>query len=486
LTIPSDAVLDVDGTVLVGGVRMYAGQNALQGHTSGAYSQIINNGTIALDGDMEIYGLVKGNGTFTAAAESEILEPFVLVDYAGGTNTMALFETGKQFPFGQFCFANIQCDLTMYQGAELKGIAGIFALGGLHEVSGVGVVGSSENASDAMIQLGEGGVMHHSLDTSKFFTVTKSGKSAAIPKSVLKLTGNAGIGTMALSVEGVGSFSSADIYLGLPYNFDVTLDDGDFEIADGVKCRILPGSCVTIEDGAVLTVKEALMVYDGLHDEYGRAGIVYPWENQLTEAGFASSGMLTVNGTLVLADGSSFGGVIQTGGRSGKISVGENVTLNSNIQFGCESVDVSMGGTSQNNLAFHDLSARIRMRNGSLVMLQNGKEYKAVGNTAWELTSYAEQRTSDTAMNVYEKALPQAMKGVWAENNGEEILLGDVNLDNEVDAADLTALARHVAKIQTLKDEAALANADVTGEGELDAADLTKLARYVAKIISQL
>ncbi len=62
-------------------------------------------------------------------------------------------------------------------------------------------------------------------------------------------------------------------------------------------------------------------------------------------------------------------------------------------------------------------------------------------------------------------------------------LLGDVNCDGEVTAADLTKLARHVAKIETLEDSAALQAADVTKDDAISAADLTKLARYVAQII---
>ncbi|MCD8390067.1 MAG: leucine-rich repeat protein [Oscillospiraceae bacterium] len=63
---------------------------------------------------------------------------------------------------------------------------------------------------------------------------------------------------------------------------------------------------------------------------------------------------------------------------------------------------------------------------------------------------------------------------------------GDLNGDGEVDASDLTILARHVGKVETMEDETALANADVTGDGNVDASDLTKLAQYVGKIISSL
>ncbi|MCC8091352.1 MAG: leucine-rich repeat protein, partial [Oscillospiraceae bacterium] len=63
---------------------------------------------------------------------------------------------------------------------------------------------------------------------------------------------------------------------------------------------------------------------------------------------------------------------------------------------------------------------------------------------------------------------------------------GDLNGDGEVDASDLTILARHVGKVEYITDETALANADVTGDGVVDAKDLTILAQYVGKIISSL
>ena len=63
-------------------------------------------------------------------------------------------------------------------------------------------------------------------------------------------------------------------------------------------------------------------------------------------------------------------------------------------------------------------------------------------------------------------------------------LIGDVNGDGAITADDLTALARHVAKISVITDTAALARCDVTNDGSVTADDLTMLARYVAKIIS--
>ena len=61
---------------------------------------------------------------------------------------------------------------------------------------------------------------------------------------------------------------------------------------------------------------------------------------------------------------------------------------------------------------------------------------------------------------------------------------GDLDLDGDVDAADLTLLARHLGRIELLTDSTALDNADVNSDGAIDSYDLTKHARYIGKIIT--
>lgn len=70
--------------------------------------------------------------------------------------------------------------------------------------------------------------------------------------------------------------------------------------------------------------------------------------------------------------------------------------------------------------------------------------------------------------------------------NGKEIILGDITGDGDVSADDLTALARHIAKIDIITDSGKLEAADVNCDGEVDAEDLTKLARFIAKIEDEL
>lgn len=63
--------------------------------------------------------------------------------------------------------------------------------------------------------------------------------------------------------------------------------------------------------------------------------------------------------------------------------------------------------------------------------------------------------------------------------------LGDVNMDGSVDAKDVTALLRHVSKIEYLPNDAVKLG-DVNGDLTVGASDVTRLLRYVSKIISSL
>ena len=68
----------------------------------------------------------------------------------------------------------------------------------------------------------------------------------------------------------------------------------------------------------------------------------------------------------------------------------------------------------------------------------------------------------------------------------EPYCIGDLNGDAQVTADDLTILSRHIAKIEVLALDEAIAAADVNVDGEITADDLTVLSRYVAGIISEL
>ncbi len=70
---------------------------------------------------------------------------------------------------------------------------------------------------------------------------------------------------------------------------------------------------------------------------------------------------------------------------------------------------------------------------------------------------------------------------------GGGLILGDVDNNGKIEAADITALARHVAKINIIENNNILEQCcDTTHDKNVTAEDITRLARYVAKIINEL
>ena len=103
-----------------------------------------------------------------------------------------------------------------------------------------------------------------------------------------------------------------------------------------------------------------------------------------------------------------------------------------------------------------------------------------------ELRYKASAGTLEQNGKSYTLTMPAGKVEISADFISVTNTLGDVNGDGQVTSADLTLLARHVARIETITEPALLKNADVTKDGDVTSADLTKLARYVARIISEL
>lgn len=122
--------LTIYGKVRVGGVIGYPDENSYQGHTSGAYGQITNNGSIVVErnGELDVWGFVKGTGTVEAKAGSTVDEPFVITDYYGTLATIMLH------PFVDVSTLwDIFTALTGGGSLDLSGGLGISALGTIME-----------------------------------------------------------------------------------------------------------------------------------------------------------------------------------------------------------------------------------------------------------------------------------------------------------------------------------------------------------------
>ena len=416
VTLTVNGKLTLNGKLIVGGVQHKADQSA-QGHTSGAYAQMIVNGSveIANGGYLDVIGRVTGNGTITAKDGATLRQPFTVNNYAGGTNTYALYDAG-QFPFVQFATINVECKQVVNYGAKVIGSTSLFFWSSI-TTQDVVLVDKIENKTaegeGALIWMHEGSSLEVSYDSSKKID-SKVGNIHLGDFGVTTIDVYGNITAGEFSLQGYGS---GTMVLAIPYTYNFNIKSGATVTIDQAY-KIMPGAVVTIENGATVNITEngTLYVYDGLYQN-SKNGKRYPYYDELAGNGFAKSGMLIVNGTLDI-DG-TFAGIAQTV-EGGEIKVGANANVaNQTIVEGCN------GGYDSNMATFY-MSGRVYGVNG-FVNLENGKTYRTFANNAFTLDSFSNKYWVGTSASNSEQEFnlnpKQAMQGRFAEWNGEKFVL---------------------------------------------------------------
>ena len=389
LTIAPDKTLTVNGTLIVGGVQHAPDQHA-QGQTSGDYAEIICNGTVqvANSGALTVYGKITGSGTTRVANGATVKIPYLVTDYAGGTNTDALYGA-KSFPFGQYATINVQNTMVVEGGASVVGMTSLFFWRSIHQQN-IDLIGTASG----LIYLPVGSTLTATYDADKAVKTTVGNIDLQdFGKTTLTISGGATGGKFDLS-----GYGSTGMYLNIPYTYDLVLKNGSYQMAN--LYRIMPGATVTVAENATLNVSGGLQVADGWQ-QADKSGKSYPSSGVLATNGFSQSGSLLVNGTLNI--NGTFGGVAQTTG-GGVITTGADAKLNESFTSG------STDGYTD-NLVSYSLPARI-MVGDTLTQMKTGAEYRAVSTETWTLPSYTMEANRITTGNTV--TINQLMRGKWS------------------------------------------------------------------------
>ena len=385
LTVPAGVTLTVNGTLYVAGTQHKTGQNA-QGHTSGDYTQIVNNGTINVPsgGTLFVRGLISGSGTVDLAEGAEGHIPFITLDFAGGSNTDALYSDGD-FPFHVFSTNNVQCRFVIHGGSDLYGVTSLYALGEifLQEVDLI-------RQDSGLIYLPVGSTVTATYDPTKTVNHVSSGQNFNdYGKTTLTVDGDAGAGRFY--ILGYSS-TEAGMFLNLPYTYDLVVNSGEFTL--NYSYRVMPGATLTVNEGATLTLPATyartevdkqgntvtttyyprLQISEGWH-VLRKSGKYYPTAAALEAKGMDSVGHFVLNGTLNLNGG--FSGTIETEGTSAAVVVGnhDRTRLGGSFQAGST-------GSYTDDLVSYELPARLRI-GSELMDMQRNTTYYAVGGEAW-------------------------------------------------------------------------------------------------------
>ena len=425
VTVNSGVTLTVDGQLTLGGVQHHLSQTA-QGHTSGDYSQIVNNGNIVLNGDMNVIGRVTGNGVLTVNSGATLKQPFLVNNYAGGTNTLNYYEDGH-FPFVQFATVNIECKQIINYGAKVSGATSLFFFSSIttQDVVLMDAIENKETSGEgSLLWMQQGSRIEVTYDGTKCVNelhgTTNKVHLGDSGLTTLDIYGNVTLGEFSLI--GYGSF---DMILALPYTYNIVVKEGTLTVPADRAYKIMPGAKVTVESGATLDVLGRLYVYDGLI-QADKSGKQYPNSTTLTNYGFSASGNLVVDGTLKVGAGATFAGIVQTTGTSGVIEIAEGAKLTDTIKEGSE-----YGYTNDKTML--TLSARVfGLTHNTLTTLEAGKTYKAYSRKQFVLESFSVD--SAARMDHTSETINQQMQGIFLVDEGDGLygVYGDVYIGENV------------------------------------------------------
>ena len=390
LTVANGGSINVKGTLCVGGVIGYPSQPAYQGHTSGAYGKIVNNGsiTVADSGVLDCWGFIDGSGTVTALNGAKVYEPFIVYDFVGGTNTSELYGAG-QSPFTQYTMQNISCALDVSYGAELIGRCNLYAMSEFNKTDAV-IVGDG-----GLTSLESGAVLHRTVKKS----VTCGDYCSDLGKVTYSFDGGASFGYLSLLLLGKQPVTTEDVLFPIPYGFDYILNKGTYSVDTDIV--VMPGASMTVGDDAVLCVNDRFVVLDGLKQN-ALAGKSYPSTDMLKNAEYPTNGVLTVNGTMKIADGMQFVGIVQTGNLNAKVITGSDCDFSEDVILGANTPHVA-------NKTILPLKGQVMM-NDVLTQLESGKTYYADSTDGWTLPGYS----VDSGSGVETVTTNQAAKGSFS------------------------------------------------------------------------
>lgn len=328
--------IEEGGSLYIGGQTGNTGQ-PMQGHTCGKYTQITlyDNAQIINNGNVKCFGYIKeqskDNNSKFLSYKGEVYSPLVVYDYRGGTSTAGVYKSSDKgapiSPFNVLDMPNIQVYSAYYYGTNLFGYVNLYT--GQASMSAAGATVTikarynyeeikviSSNTEVGIFELSSGGYI-----TTKFNTYFDNNNNCLTKNTLtttLDLYNNATFNVMSLSINAANdvtvnppalgivakpiiqgllntTITTKDVYFPVSYKMDITLHEGNFK-SEG-KLKFLPGSKITINNGANLTLNDTIFYTDFIDTSYG--SYVYP--TSIDEVALERAKII-VNGNLTLVN----------------------------------------------------------------------------------------------------------------------------------------------------------------------------------------
>ncbi|MDY4209246.1 MAG: MBG domain-containing protein [Eubacteriales bacterium] len=319
LVIPEGIEVIVNGKLVVGAQTGTTAAGGVQNGVRGNYCEISLGGTITLNNaTLEVYGYIKGNGEITAN-NTTVIENLCITGWLGGRESagryigdgkILAFSTNVnnpvQFPFSRYELRSVQSSITLHKGSKLQGYAKIAtsAIAGIKaqiNEAWLPFASSDSNESSGLVRM-----------KSSDAKVVKTFKGDRVG---IETYGSVEDGYTSVTLEVVNmtiSMTSEKVFFPICGKTDIVIKSGTF--TQKYKYKLMPGSSLTIDNGATLNQNGSIVVYTG--DFKDVTDTHYP--SGLGDAIFTVNGTLNING--------AFGGkVLST--TAGKVIVGAKATI---------------------------------------------------------------------------------------------------------------------------------------------------------------
>ena len=319
LVIPEGVEVIVNGKLIVGAQTGTTTSGGVQNGVRGNYCEISLGGTITLNNaTLEVYGYIKGNGEITAN-NTTVIENLCITGWLGGSESAGRYiGDGKlltsstnvkdpvQFPFSHYELRSVQLSITLHKGSTHQGYAKI----------------ATSAIAFLSAQINEAWLTFVSSDSKESSGLVRMKSSDAKVVKTFK-GGRVGIETYGSVEDGYTSITlkvatmtismtSEKVFFPICRKTDIVIKSGTF--TQKYKYKLMPGSSLTIENGATHNQNGNIVVYTG--DFKDVTDTHYP--SGLGDARFTVDGTINING--------AFGGkVLST--TAGKVVVGANATI---------------------------------------------------------------------------------------------------------------------------------------------------------------
>lgn len=289
LAIASNVTLTINGSLDVGGYYGGSLTHANQmpcGWTNYLATEIIlgDGSSIAVSGlsaELNCYGFIReenhgGSKGVVVSNSATMTEPFIIYDFAGGTDLSYLIDTTKTntlvmycSPFDVFDFHNVE-SLTVKSNAKLIGAACLStanSTGSYFAATSINLLGPS---SSYLMQYSSSVAL--SVNPNEYFAFNTSYSAysivTGIPKANISFDGGGGINPIKINMTVSGMSGSVDTskqFLSIPGNFTVTLRGGTYSFNQ--RLRFLTGSSLVVLSNATLNVNKYLVMCTAINDK---------------------------------------------------------------------------------------------------------------------------------------------------------------------------------------------------------------------------